>query len=205
MDRFAKYGITFSSKGSDRIVNDIWANGLDDKAMKSALRKGTYTSLNLFIQDTLTGVHGLCTFPQGSVPIKQLNLTAADTSFLTNPDYQLIDGCQIASYTMPGQFSPASVNVTVQPDIGEDATQVGHDVPFEGLTAIHEFGHWFGLLHTFQGDSCSGSGDLIADTRQQRNQTTGCPQSRVSCPALAFPQPLEDPIHNYMDYSGDLW
>ncbi|KAI9896797.1 hypothetical protein N3K66_007819 [Trichothecium roseum] len=71
-----------------------------------------------------------------------------------------------------------------------------------GLIAVHEGGHWFGLLHTFDGDNCDGPGDLVDDTPAQSGPSSGCPASRDSCPN----QPGEDPIHNYMDYtSPDCW
>lgn len=54
-----------------------------------------------------------------------------------------------------------------------------------------------GLLHTFQGYSCTGTGDLIADTPVQIDATRGCPVGLDTCPD----QPGLDPIHNYMDYS----
>jgi hypothetical protein len=44
-----------------------------------------------------------------------------------------------------------------------------------GATAVHEAGHWLGLLHTFDGLSCTGPGDLVADTPAQSVATTGCP------------------------------
>ena len=69
-----------------------------------------------------------------------------------------------------------------------------------GNTLVHEAGHYFGLLHVFEGTSCSGDGDGVADTAQQAKPTYG------SCAANAAkatcPPPLDN-IVNYMDYSDD--
>ncbi|KAF9483536.1 zincin [Pholiota conissans] len=73
--------------------------------------------------------------------------------------------------------------------------------PFnKGRTATHEVGHWVGLYHTFQGESCTSTGDMVADTPVQKSPTSGCPKKRPdTCPG----QKGLDAIHNYMDYSDD--
>ncbi|KAF2177766.1 metalloprotease MEP1, partial [Zopfia rhizophila CBS 207.26] len=91
------------------------------------------------------------------------------------------DGCQVNGNSMPGVPDPL------------ENSGLGH-------TSVHESGHWFGLLHTFQG-GCSISGDGVDDTPPQASASTGCPEGRDSCPGLAG----LDPIHNYMDYSSDTW
>jgi hypothetical protein len=52
---------------------------------------------------------------------------------------------------------------------------------------VHEVGHWLGLLHTFEGEDCTGLGDLVDDTPQQAVPTQGCPSesdvSNVLCNA----------------------
>ncbi|KAG9733434.1 hypothetical protein KCU73_g11043, partial [Aureobasidium melanogenum] len=97
-----------------------------------------------------------------------------------DPSTYITDGCMIQANTMPG----------------------GNIYGFNlGMTAVHETGHWMGLLHTFEGYSCTGSGDFIADTPMQSTSTDGCPSKppKDSCPTVAG----VDAIHNYMDYSDD--
>ena len=63
-------------------------------------------------------------------------------------------------------------------------------------------GHWFGLLHTFVGNTCAQGdpGDFIDDTPQESVSTVGCPTAKDSCPS----EPGMDPVNNYMDYSTDV-
>ncbi|KAL9618634.1 MAG: hypothetical protein Q9160_006675 [Pyrenula sp. 1 TL-2023] len=61
---------------------------------------------------------------------------------------------------------------------------------------IHETGHWFGLLHTFAGNSCSGPGDHVDDTPAHLKNKK-CDEASDTCPG----QPGRDPVHNYMNYT----
>jgi hypothetical protein len=96
------------------------------------------------------------------------------------PSEYASDGCDINANTMPG------------------GQMTGYNM---GKTAVHETGHWLGLYHTFEGNSCSGTGDYIDDTPFESVSTSGCPTSpaKDSCPSVSS----ADPIHNYMDYSTD--
>ncbi len=169
---YKPHGIAFTLRNTSFTANDAWAIGAtpaDDTAMKSALRQGTYSALNIYFQTDLSGgVLGRCTLP-------------TNVGFQPKPATYVADGCNIAAQTMPG------------------GSTYGYNM---GKTAVHETGHWLGLLHTFEGYSCQGSGDYIVDTPQEAQSTDGCPTSpwKNTC---ATARVGVDPIHNFMDYSTD--
>ncbi|KFY91477.1 hypothetical protein V500_04645 [Pseudogymnoascus sp. VKM F-4518 (FW-2643)] len=88
----------------------------------------------------------------------------------------VMDGCSILYTTMPGGSNPSYK---------------------EGITLVHEVGHWLGLYDTFEG-GCTAPGDYVDDTPFQATASVGCPIGINTCP-----QEGDDPVHNYMDTSDD--
>ncbi|KAL8382717.1 hypothetical protein RB595_006484 [Gaeumannomyces hyphopodioides] len=124
----------------------------------------------------------------------------ADLNLYTlQPDDGLLG---IAALPLPEPPARDSIEFIWDGVIITGATQPGGDLPKYnlGYTAVHEIGHWLGLLHTFQG-GCQekDGGDLVADTPAEATASSGCPVGKNTCPN----RPGVDPIHNYMDYSVD--
>ncbi|KAJ5619570.1 Extracellular metalloprotease [Penicillium lagena] len=185
--------ISYRLQGVTWHVNDTWARNEDELGMKRALRQGSYQTLNVYFQTDLEMPPGE---QAGRATEHRGNSVSSDMSssvlgFCTLPDPSINirsayadyvkDGCNILAKTMPGGSL---------------------DLYNRGGTAIHEIGHWNGLLHTFQGESCSpdNAGDYIGDTPQQSTPTDGCPARKDSCPD----SPGLDAIHDFMDYSSDV-
>ena len=190
-------GFAFVLKDATFTTNDAWAIGATDDdilAMKTALRKGTYATLNLYFQSDLAGsILGVCSMPSD---ISDPSKPAKDV----DPSLYVDDGCNVNAGTMPG------------------GSIYGYSA---GMTAAHETGHWLGLFHVFEGYSCDGEGDLIADTAPQAQSTDGCPTTQVSCPGMKWSiaelekvggtlppgvsegEEMSDNVHNVMDYSTD--
>ncbi|VUC26029.1 unnamed protein product [Clonostachys rosea] len=89
-------------------------------------------------------------------------------------DELYLNGCMVNAQTLPG----GSID--------------GYNL---GGTTIHEVGHWFTLVHTFQG-GCDDL-DMVDDTPAQAWYSISCPIGQDSCPS-----PVLDPMHNYGLFSS---
>ena len=89
----------------DYTVNPTWAVDGDELAMKKALRKGSYRTLNIYFQKSLGGDFGYCYTPGPITP-------GSDDFYL--------DGCTILYSTVPG-------GTEINYNMGKTAThEVGH-------------------------------------------------------------------------------
>lgn len=149
--------------------------------MKNALRNGTYADLNIYLQTNLSSP-STAGSNTSTLLLGYCTLPATWVTTSTPRSSYVQDGCNVLAGSVPG------------------GNVYGYN---QGLTAVHEVGHWFGLLHVFQDYSCdpNDAGDMIDDTPQQSTATTGCPKGKDSCPT----DPGLDAINNYMDYSTDAW
>lgn len=102
-----------------------------------------------------------------------LGFATFPSSFKENP---LDDGVVIDYKTLPGGVKPYDL----------------------GNTLVHEVGHFLGLYHTFEGYSCMGEGDYVADTPYTNNATYGCPLPVEKCPGAG-----REPLENFMSYTDD--
>ncbi|RYP66617.1 hypothetical protein DL771_007686 [Monosporascus sp. 5C6A] len=175
-DRFSPHDITFTLEGTSRTVDDEMALGLDTYQFN-----GFKLSHRQGGPETLNLYYVTNMRPDlgGSCTYPSENMDP-----IMNPLARL-DGCVMQAYSVPGGTG-----------------YLGRT--FKGEITVHEVGHWLGLSHTFEGESCGGPGDHIDDTPAQSGPTEmyTCPVGKNSCPDHEG----LDPIHNFMDYSGeDCW
>jgi hypothetical protein len=112
--------ITFNPKGIDWTVNATWTDSAANHSdMKKALRKGGYSSLNVyFVKNIGAGVEGYTPLP---VPEAQDQNNSQEDSISNVWN----DGCVVITASMPNGGSAL-------------------DDP-QGKVLVHEVGHWFGL------------------------------------------------------------
>jgi hypothetical protein len=171
---YKPYDISFNLINVTWSTNDDWAVG--NKPADDAMKK----ALRQGSYDTLNLYFQ--TDLAGGV-LGRCTLPSSMGQNKPDPTVYYNDGCNVNANTMP----KGAMN--------------GYNA---GMTAVHETGHWMGLLHTFEGNSCDGPGDYIDDTPVESTATDGCPTSpaKRSCPNQQKANEA-DPIHNYMDYSID--
>ncbi|KAF2660876.1 zincin [Lophiostoma macrostomum CBS 122681] len=171
---YKDYGISFTLKNVTWTTNDAWAVG--DGSSDLDMKKALR-------QGTYRTLNIYFQTDLSGGVLGRCTLPAKLSGPSPDPGVYASDGCNVNANTMPA------------------GNMDGYN---KGKTAVHETGHWMGLLHTFEGNSCDGSGDYIDDTPQEAQSTDGCPDSppKSTCPSQSGSD-KNDPIHNYMDYSTD--
>jgi hypothetical protein len=114
------------------------------------------------------------------------------------------DGGLLGWATFPSWYAGDSSydGVVIHPD----TLPGGAFAPYnEGITLVHEVGHWLGLFHTFQGGCAKygKQGDGVRDTPAVAAPNFGCPVNVNSCPGKYYQFAGKDMVHNYMDYGDD--
>ncbi|KAI1414394.1 metalloprotease [Hypoxylon sp. FL1857] len=102
---YGPHGITFNLVSTDFTINANWAADGDEIAMKRALRKGTYSDLNVYLLGDLGGgLLGYCYFPD--------NVSTGSTEFY-------LDGCTVLGASVPGgSAAPYNLGGTVVHEVG---------------------------------------------------------------------------------------
>lgn len=172
-EAYKDYGISFNLINVTWTTNDAWAVGEGGSDLEMKKALRQGTYRTLNLYFQTDLAGGV---------LGRCTLPSSLGSGQVEPSVYANDGCNVNANTMPG------------------GAMDGFNM---GKTAVHETGHWLGLLHTFEGYSCDGPGDYIDDTPQEAQSTDGCPESppKQTCPNQ--PGEKNDPIHNYMDYSID--
>lgn len=144
-------GFQFTLQDVDWTINRNWAYNGSEYAMKQALRKGDYRSLNLYyISDLGGGNTGYCYYP---------------TNAPRNSNEFIRDGCIMSAWTAPGGVSPSGSRVFSTGRI--TVHEVGH-----WSNLVHTFGVY---------NSCSGDGDYVDDTPDEYGPASGCDYGRDTC------------------------
>jgi hypothetical protein len=172
---YSSTGFSFQLVDTDFTANNAWAEidvtSSDDSDMMAMKNK---LRKGKYSELNVYFIENLANGILGMCEFPTKEIDASDPSSFS------FDGCLVHSGTLPGANEfPGKFD--------------------QGMTSVHEIGHWFGLFHVFQGSSCSSDGDLVSDTPFQSSATSGCPTNKDSCPN----SPGTDSVNNYMDYSDD--
>ncbi|PNS16951.1 Cell morphoproteinsis protein PAG1 [Sphaceloma murrayae] len=168
-EAYAPANIAFTLRGTDFTVNQAWSS--------VALSGGRSGTAEREMQSTL-----------GKGDYATLNL------FFTADMQGSVGGwCQYPSSGGARREGPASGCIVKAENLPKQNTR---GVETGGGTAIHETGHWLGLIHTFEG-GCE-QGDQVDDTPPQTGPSNGCRNLQNGCAGAAVPLG-----NNFMDYGPE--
>lgn len=103
-DDFRASNFQFNLLGTTRTVNRNWASDGNEIAMKQALRRGDYKTLNVYFLGSLRNFLGYCYFPTNASP--------GSNAFIR-------DGCTVLGSTVPGGSSaPFNLGKTATHEVG---------------------------------------------------------------------------------------
>lgn len=179
-DAYASHDITFTLAGTSRTVQDNITTFADTENEASVIIGTPNPAIEAWWREKRTGTSTtLHIFVYASMDFMGISSFPDMSRF---KDQAWLDAVHINAAGLPGGSNP-SYNL--------------------GRTAVHEVGHWFGLLHPF-GGQCDNEdfGDFVADTPRQADPTRaadGCSKTKDTCPGV----PGYDNVANYMDYSAD--
>ncbi|EXU98104.1 peptidase M43 family protein [Metarhizium robertsii] len=228
---FSPAKITFILRNISRTANSHWSRGRKEVQMKTALHRGSYSSLNIYIVEEPP----LKLLGKATLPFPDSTISPDYNSHYTK-DQITRDGIYVSVHSLPG--SPPYKNTS------STGTTILNLI---GTTCVHEVGHWLGLLHTFTDYEkipienrtletiCSDPGDGIDDTPShvlnRHKNYAKCAAARLSCsgggpnricsekpglgkgftevdscpddlPNVGSPGP--DPVNNIMTYNLDV-
>ncbi|KAL2812552.1 hypothetical protein BDW59DRAFT_155253 [Aspergillus cavernicola] len=180
-ENYQKTGFSFNLVNVSYTRNNRWQAITDGSTteyeVKSTLRRGDYTALNLYYGTIGGGILGYATFPDD----------------VSEQGFQ-VDGVVCDPQTLPGGEAPYDLGITAVHEVGHwlnlfHTFQPGNDDPeIPGC-----FGHGDYIHDTpaegFAAFGCPKRRDTCKGTDESNND---------------FSVPGDDPIHNFMDYTDDI-